>query len=85
MKRIQLIDHKGREVLYLDFSDCNIEEVSQVIEMAKKIIRVQPKESVLTLTNVSGTGYNKEIIQALKEFANNNKPFVKAGAVVGID
>jgi hypothetical protein len=85
MKRIQLIDYKGKEIVYLDFSDCNVDEVFQIIEMAKKIIRVQPLNSVLTLTNVSGTKYNREAIQEMKEFANGNKPFVKAGAVIGID
>jgi len=85
VKRIQVIDYKGKEIIYLDFSDCNINEVFEIIEMAKKIIRVQPLNSVLTLTNVSGTKYNREVIQAMKEFANDNKPFVKAGAVIGID
>jgi len=85
VKRIQVIDYKGKEIIYLDFSDCNVSEVFEIIEIAKKIIRVQPLNSVLTLTNVSGTKYNREVIQAMKEFANDNKPFVKAGAVVGID
>jgi hypothetical protein len=85
VKRIQVIDYKGKEIIYLDFSDCNVNEVFEIIEIAKKIIRVQPLNSVLTLTNVSGTKYNREIIQAMKEFANGNKPFVKAGAVIGID
>jgi hypothetical protein len=85
VKRIQVIDYKGKEIIYLDFSDCNVGEIFQVIEMAEKIIRIQPLNSVLTLTNVSGTKYNREVIQAMKEFVNDNKPFVKAGAVVGID
>ena len=85
VKRIRVIDYKGKEIVYLDFSDCNVNEVFEILEMAKKIIRIQPLNSVLTLTNVSGTKYNREVIQAMKEFANDNKPFVKAGAVVGID
>jgi hypothetical protein len=85
VKRIQVIDYKGKEIIYLDFSGCDVNEVFEIIEIAKKIIRVQPLNSVLTLTNVSGTKYNREVIQAMKEFANDNKPFVKAGAVVGID
>ena len=85
MKRVQVIDYKGKEIIYLDFSNCNVSEVFLVIQMAKTIIRVQPHNSVLTLTNVTGTKYNREVIQAMKEFANRNKPFVKAGAVIGID
>lgn len=85
VKRLRVIDYKGKEIIYIDFTDCNVNEVFEIIEMAKKIIRIQPLNSVLTLTNVSGTKYNREVIQAMKEFANDNKPFVKAGAVVGID
>jgi len=85
VKRVQVIDYKGKEIVYLDFSDCNVGEIFQVIKMAQKIIRIQPLNSVLTLTNVTGTKYNREVIKAMKEFANGNKPFVKAGAVIGID
>lgn len=80
-----MINYKGKEILYLDFSGCNKDEIFQIIKLAEKIIRVQPKKSLLTLTNVFGARYDKEIIRELKEFANNNKPFVKAGAVVGIE
>jgi hypothetical protein len=62
-----------------------VDEVFEVIEMAEKIIRVQQHKSVLTLSDVTGTHYNRDVIQALKEFAHGNKPFVKAGAVIGID
>jgi hypothetical protein len=34
---------------------------------------------------VTDTRYNRDVIHALKEFANGNKPFVRAGAVIGID
>lgn len=80
-----MINHKEKEILYLDFSYCTMDEFFQVIDLARKIIRVQKHNSVLTLTNVSGTKYNREMIQALKEFANDNKPFVKAGAIIGVE
>ena len=85
MKRLHLIQHRGKEILYLDFSNCDVKEIFEVIEMAKKIIRVQQQNTVLTLSDVTGTHYNREVVQALKEFAHGNTPFVKAGAVIGID
>jgi hypothetical protein len=85
MKRVHLIQHRGKEILYLDFSNCNVNEVFEVIDTAKKVIRVQQQNSVLTLSNVTGTHYNRDAVQALKDFAHGNKPFVKAGAVIGID
>jgi len=55
------------------------------MEEAGKLIRVEPQNSVLTLTDVTGARYNLETTQALKEFTRDNKPYVKAGAVVGLD
>ena len=61
------------------------EEALKTIEEATKLIREQPPNSVLTLTDVTGAKYNLEVTQAFKEFAKGNKTFVKAGAVVGLD
>lgn len=85
MKRVNYIFHNGRQILFLDFSACNVEDFPILIKEAEKLIRVEPPNSVLTLTDVTGARYNLEITQALKEFVNGNKPFVKAGAVVGLD
>ena len=85
MKRLRLLTHKGKEIIFLDFSNCHVDEVFKVIELAEKIIRVQQHNTVLTLSDVTDTRYNRDVIRALKEFANENKPFVRAGAVIGID
>lgn len=85
MKRVKYIYHNGRQILSLDFSGCNVEEALKTIEEATKLIREQPPNSVLTLTDVTGAKYNLEVTQAFKEFAKGNKTFVKAGAVVGLD
>ena len=85
MKRVKYIYYNGRQILFLDFSGCNVEDFPAIIKEAEKLIRDEPPNSVLTLTDVTGAKYNLEVTQALKEFAKGNKPFVKAGAVVGLD
>jgi hypothetical protein len=85
MERVRFIEHLSRRLLFLDFSYCRAEEVLKLIEDAEKFIRVQPPHSLLTLTDVTGTKYNLEVTQAMKEFTNGNKPHIKAAAVVGID
>lgn len=84
-ERVRFIEHQGRRVLLLDFSQCSAQGVLQLIGDAEKVIRVQPPRSLLTLTDVTGTKYNLEVTQAMKEFARANKPHVRAAAVVGID
>lgn len=85
MSKVKPIYHRGRQILFLDFSGCRINEFFKTIEEAKKLIREQPQNSVLTLTDVTAARYNSEVVQALKEFTKGNKPFVRAGAVIGID
>ncbi len=48
-------------------------------------IRNRQKESLLTLTNVKEMHFSNEIRDAFKEFIKGNKPYVKAGAVIGLN
>ena len=84
MSRARVIEHKGIRIVYLDFSNCPIEEAHDVITAAKPLIRSQPEKSVYTLTYTDGGKFDSEIIGALKEFTKGNEPYVKAAAVVGI-
>jgi hypothetical protein len=84
MNRIRFFTHRGKQILHLDFSNCDEDEVLVTIEEAKKVIRIHPPQSILTLTNVEGAHYNMKVTNAMMEFAHGNKPFVKAGAVIGI-
>ncbi|HWO88813.1 MAG TPA: hypothetical protein VNL98_06660 [Gemmatimonadales bacterium] len=83
--RIRWIEHKGKRILLHDFSHItNPFDVLPAVEASRAIVAVQPKGSLLALTDVTGSRFNKEIVDALKSLANHNKPFVKAGAVVGL-
>jgi hypothetical protein len=85
MERVKYIFHSGRPILFLNFSGCTVADFPTIIKEAEKLIRVESPNSVLTLTDVTGAKYNLEVTEALKEFTKGNKPFVKAGAVVGLD
>jgi hypothetical protein len=85
MSKTKPIYHHNRQILFLDFSGCSVNDFFIILEESKKLIREQPLNSVLTLTDVTNARYNSEVIQALKEFTKGNKPFVRAGAVVGLD
>lgn len=83
-ERIQFIRHQGREILLLDLSNSHANEVLKVIEEAKEIICARPENSILTLTDVTNARFNQEVGEGMKQFTLHNKPYVKAGAVVGI-
>lgn len=85
MTRTQFIEHEGTKILLLDFTNLvDVEEVEQTVSAAMEMVATSPEGSVLTLTNVTGIGTDAAIVKALWRLLKHNKPFVKAGAVVGI-
>ena len=84
MERVRFIQHKGKEILFLDFSQCKPDEALAVIEQSKAVIRKKPEHSLLTLTDVTDLRFNDTLSHQMKEFTAHNKPYVRAAAVVGI-
>ena len=79
----RFIEHDGKRILYIDFSGVEFEDLVGVIRECKKLIAKEAPGSVLTLTNVAGARVNPMTSKVLKEFTTFNKPYVKAGAVIG--
>lgn len=84
MERIQFIQHKGKQILHLNFTHANPGEVVRIIRKATPVIAAQPERSIRTLTDVTNMNFNAEAADALKVFVSHNKPYVTAAAVVGI-
>jgi hypothetical protein len=85
MERIRFIQHKGAEILYIDFSECQVAELFPLFAQAKAMIASRPRQSLLTLTNVTNAQHNDAANQQMKSYTAHNKPYVKAAAVVGIE
>lgn len=84
MKRVQFIEHKGKKILHLDFSNCKVAELEATIEEAKQVISGQPPNSLLILTDVTDTEMSRESSRLIKDFTAHNKPYVTTSAVVGV-
>ena len=77
--------HEGVRICVLDFSNVTSEaEALRAIDEAKTIIGNEPQASVYTLTDVTGSRVTSAIRNALYELTKANKPYVVAGAVVGV-
>ena len=84
-KELKVLEHKGKQILFFDFSHNNCkEEYIPIIDTAKLWLKDKGPSSVLTLTDVTNAHFNAEILNLLKELTSHNKPYVKAGAIVGI-
>lgn len=84
MERIQFILYKGKQFLHLDLSNAKASEVVRLCIDATPVIAGQPEKSIRTLTDVTNMNFNDEATEALKQFTKHNKPYVLAGAVVGV-
>src|SRR6476620_3650553 len=83
--RTTFITHKGVRICVLDFSNISGEaEALRAIDDARAISAREPHSSVHTLTDVTGSRVTSAIRNALHELTKANKPYVVAGAVVGV-
>jgi hypothetical protein len=83
MGAVRFIEHRDKRILHIDFGGCELEEFVSIIKESKKLIAKEPHTSVLTLTNVKAAHISPMASKVLKEFTMFNKPYVKAGAVLG--
>jgi hypothetical protein len=84
MDRVSLIQHRGKQIVQLDFS--GIKDSNQAlleIERAKEFFaRQPPTQQLRTLTDVTGSHYDSRTLEALKGLAAHNRPYVGVAAAV---
>jgi hypothetical protein len=85
MERVRFIEHNGVAVLLADYSGGITEaEGLTAIAEVKRIASLQLPHTLLLLTDVSGAPFNTRLVEALKELAAYNAPYVRRAAVVGV-
>ena len=86
MDRIEEFTQDGKKIVYIDFSHfTTTEELSSFIESAKPYIKKYPLNSIYTITNMEGMTVNSETHDIMAGWVEHNKPYVKFGAVYGVD
>src|SRR5579885_1115287 len=86
MDRVRFITHAGRRMLFLDFSGFqSTAEALRCIGEAREFISKQPKgQKFPSLVYAKDSRFDNAVVQALKELAAFNRPWVCAGAVAGL-
>lgn len=85
--RVRFIPNQqsGAHVLLIDLSDfARPLDSLPHIEAARKVVCEQPHKSVCCIVDISGSPYNVEVIDKLKDLASHNRPFVIASAIIGV-
>lgn len=87
VKRVEILNYRGKEIVYIDFSNLDItqdDEFKATIKEAKEVIKKYPPASALTLVNFTNLRFSSQFLAELKELTIHNKPYVKSGAAFGI-
>lgn len=85
MTRAKFVKYRDKMILNFDFSGLNHDDAKQVCDYVKGLICRMPKGSVLTLVNVTDVKYDSAFKELSNELAEHNKPYVLAGAVIGVE
>jgi hypothetical protein len=82
--RVRFIEHRGKRVLFINYSHCDVAMLKAVAEEGHRVIAREQPNSVLTLNDVTGTTFDKESVAVLQAKVAANAPYVRRGAVIGI-
>ena len=85
--RISFIDNPvtGRPALLMDFSGfTSAVDALPHITAARDVVATQPARSLHGVVDVTGSKFNSQVVEALKELASHNAPFMIASGIVGI-
>ena len=85
MDKVRFITHQGTRILLVDLTNCSAKDVMKVMAEVQRIVTAQPRESTLTLGDLTGAQFSREAITRMKEVAVFDRPYVKRSAIVGAE
>lgn len=85
MDRVKFIEHRGARILLSDLSGIrDTLELQRAIRIGSELVQAEPPRSVLVLVDVTAVEYNLEAFAVLQQSVAQNRPYVRARAVVGL-
>jgi hypothetical protein len=83
MDRVRFITHQSKPILLVDLTSCSPEEVIERLTEVQRIVTAQPRNSVLTLSDLTGAQFSRAAFSRMKEVAVLDWLYVKAGSACG--
>ncbi len=82
---VSKINHKGKEILYVDYTDCkSVDEMVENLKKAQQIV-IKDNKPYLQLTNVTNAYVTAEFMTEAKKVAKETPKIAIKRAIVGID
>ena len=85
MDRVRWITHQGKQILFLDLTNCTAQEVIQSVNEVQRIVTTQPINSVRTLSDLNGAQFSRDAVTRIQEVAVFDRPHVSRAALLGAD
>lgn len=76
--------HNNKTITIMDYTNCSKPDLLKRVDEIRAWVAKQPESSLLTLTDVTGVHFDKDVVEAFKQIALDNAPHVKAGAIIGM-
>jgi hypothetical protein len=83
MDHVRFITHQDNQILLIDLTNCSAEDVIERLTEVQRMVTSQPRNSVLTLGDLTGAEFSRGAVTRLKEVAVFDRPYVKRAALVG--
>jgi hypothetical protein len=83
MERVRFITHRGKRVLLIDHTGSTADEMRRTMDEVEHIVTSEPPNSLLTLSDFTGTGFDKTSADRMKVVAAKDRPHVRRAALVG--
>lgn len=84
-ERIQLVAHRGKQVLVIDFTGCTSPQIQRLSLLVQQRVTAQPPQSVLALADFTGAEIDREAARVIKEVTARDRPHIKRAAWVGTE
>lgn len=85
MDRVRFVSHQGKQILFVDITNCTAAEVAGIAADAEAIITQQPPGSALIMADFAGAQFTKEAVNRIKEATARDRPHVRRTAWVGTE
>jgi len=83
--RISFITHQGQDIMLIDFRNCSPKEMLLLLDEVQHTVAVHPRNSLLTLGDMTGTHMDRAAATRMKEVLVLDRPYVRRAAWVGTD
>ena len=82
---IHFVEHRGKQILLLDFSHANANEMQLLLEYVRVTVAQHARDSLVTLADYTGSTVDHAVATRIKEVLTLDRPFVKKTAWVGAE